>query len=92
MLKRHCHPMMPQPCMPQVVPPMMMPPVVMPAVVEPTNHKFVEKCFNYEVPHICPVHTHVTNKHIYNHTYTPAYSASEDNQMINNNLGSCCNY
>ena len=37
-----------------------------------------------QVPHICPIHTHVINRHIYNHTYTPEYTTSEENQVINN--------
>ena len=42
--------------------------------------------------HVCPIHTHVINKHIYNHTYTPEYSCSEENQVINNDPGSCCGF
>ena len=45
-----------------------------------------------QVPHICPIHTHVINRHIYNHTYTPEYTTSEENQVINNDPGSCCNF
>ena len=42
-------------------------------IVEPAINKCVEREFCHEVPHVCPIHTHVINKHIYNHTYTPEY-------------------
>ena len=42
--------------------------------------------------HVCPIHTHVINRHIYKHTYTPQYTCSEENQVINNDCGSCCNF
>jgi len=61
-------------------------------ITEPTVTNCVEKEFYHEVPHVCPIHTHVINKHIYNHTYTPQYSCSEENQIINNDCGSCCNF
>ena len=37
--------------------------------------------------HVIPVHTHVINRHIYNHTYKPEYTCSEENQIINNECG-----
>ena len=43
-------------------------------VVEPAINKCVEREFCHEVNHICPIHTHVINKHVYNHTYTPQYT------------------
>jgi len=58
-------------------------------VTEPTITKCVEKEFYHQVPHVCPIHTHVINKHIYEHTYTPQYSCSEENQIINNDCGNC---
>lgn len=61
-------------------------------VIEPTITKCVEKEFFHEVPHVCPIHTHTINRHIYQHTYTPQYSCSEENQIINNDCGSCCNF
>jgi Inner spore coat protein D. len=61
-------------------------------VVEPTMTKCVERNFMHEVPHVCPMHTHVVNKHIYHHTYTPQYTCSEENVVINNDCGSCCNF
>lgn len=61
-------------------------------IVEPAINKCIEKEFYHEVPHVCPIHTHVINRHIYKHTYTPQYSCSEENQVINNDCGSCCNF
>ncbi len=59
-------------------------------IIEPAVNKCIEKDFYYEVPHICPVHTHIINRHIYKHTYTPEYTASEENQIINLDNGGCC--
>lgn len=42
--------------------------------------------------HVCPIHTHVVNRHIYNHTYTPQYTCSEENQVINNDCGKCSGF
>lgn len=61
-------------------------------IIEPTINKCVEREFCHEVKHICPINTHVINKHIYNHTYTPAYTCTEENQVINNDPGSCCKF
>ena len=61
-------------------------------VIEPTINKCVEKEFFYEVPHVCPIHTHVINKHIYRHTYRPEYTCSEENVVYNQDPGSCCNF
>lgn len=61
-------------------------------IIEPTINKCIEREFCHEVPHVCPIHTHIINKHIYNHTYTPEYSCSEENQVINNDPGSCCQF
>ena len=58
-------------------------------ITEPTITNCVEKEFYHEVPHCCPFHTHVVNKHIYTHTYSPQYSCSEENVVINNDCGSC---
>ena len=59
-------------------------------IVEPVINKCIEKEFYHEVPHVCPIHTHVINRHIYKHTYMPKYSCSEENQVINEDCGSCC--
>lgn len=39
--------------------------------------------------HCCPIHTHVINKHIYTHTYTPQYTCDEENVVVNNDCGGC---
>jgi len=41
---------------------------------------------------MCPIHTHVVNRHIYNHTYAPQYSCSEENQVINVGNTGCCGF
>ena len=61
-------------------------------VTEPTVTKCIEKEYFHEVPHVCPVHTHTVNRHIYNHTYTPQYTFSEENQVVNNDPGCCGGY
>ncbi len=61
-------------------------------VEEPTITKCVEKNFYHEVPHVCPIHTHVINRHIYNHTYTPRYTCSEECQVVNNDCGKCSGF
>ena len=61
-------------------------------VVEPTITKCVEKEFYHEVPHVCPMHTHVVNRHIYNHTYTPQYTCSEEEQVCNMDCGKCSGF
>ncbi len=61
-------------------------------VTEPVTTKCIEKEFYHQVPHICPIHTHVINRHIYEHTYTPQYTCSEENQVINNDCGNCSGF
>lgn len=61
-------------------------------IVEPTINKCIEKEFYHEVPHVCPIHTHVINRHIYNHSYTPQYTCSEENQVCNIDNGPCCKF
>ena len=34
-------------------------------IIEPTINKCINKEYFYEVPHVCPIHTHVINKYIY---------------------------
>ena len=53
-------------------------------IIEPVINNCVEKEYYYDVEHIIPVHTHVINKHIYNHTYKPQFTCSEECQVINN--------
>ncbi len=61
-------------------------------IVEPTINKCIEREFCHEVQHVCPIHTHVINRHIYNHTYTPEYTCSEENQVVNNDPGCCSGF
>ena len=61
-------------------------------IVEPAINKCVEREFYHEVPHVCPIHTHIINKHIYKHTYTPQYSCSEENQVCNIDCGNCSGF
>ena len=43
-------------------------------IIEPTINKCVLNNYYHEVPHVCPVHTHIVNKHIYKHiTYEQRY-------------------
>lgn len=58
-------------------------------IMEPVITNCVEREFYHEVKHCCPIHTHVVNKHIYNHTYTPQYTCDEENVVINNECGKC---
>ena len=51
-------------------------------IMEPTINKCIEKEFYHEVQHCCLIHTHVINKHIYTHTYTPQYTCDEENVVI----------
>ena len=62
------------------------------AIVEPTINKCAEKEFYHEVPHVCPIHTHTVNKHIYKHTYTPQYTCSEEEQVCNIDCGKCSGF
>ncbi len=61
-------------------------------IMEPGMTKCSEKEYYQEVRHCCPIHTHVINKHIYTHTYTPEYTCDEENVIINNDCGKCSNF
>lgn len=61
-------------------------------IIEPVISKCVEREFFHEVPHVCPIHTHVINKHIYRHTYTPQYTCSEEDQVVNLDCGNCSGF
>ena len=61
-------------------------------VIEPIITKCVEQEFYHEVPHVCPIHTHTVNKHIYKHTYTPQFSCSEECQVVNMDCGKCSGF
>lgn len=67
-------------------------PIMEGQIIEPTITKCVEQEFYHEVPHICPIHTHTINKHIYKHTYTPQYSCSEECQVSNLDCGKCSGF
>ena len=36
-------------------------------IMEPVINNCIEREFCHEVNHVCPIHTHIINKHIYNH-------------------------
>ena len=61
-------------------------------IMEPVINKCIEKEFYHEVQHCCPIHTHIINKHIYNHTYTPQFTCDEENVIINNDCGGCSKF
>ena len=61
-------------------------------IIEPTITKCVEQEFYHEVPHVCPIHTHTINKHIFKHTYTPQYTCSEEDQVCNIDCGKCSGF
>ena len=83
MFKKNCNHMQPDMCCCEREPMMNMgcP------IIEPTITNCVEKKFCHEVEHIVPMHTHVVNKHIINHSYRPEFTCSEENVVIDNN---CC--
>lgn len=56
-------------------------------VTEPMVNKCVEENVYHEVNHVIPIHTHMVKKHIYNHTYTPQFTCSEECVTINNECG-----
>ena len=59
-------------------------------IMEPVINNCIEREFCHEVNHVCPIHTHIINKHIYNHTYTPVYSFSEVDEVENIYQNRCC--
>ncbi|MFA5602875.1 MAG: CotD family spore coat protein [Bacilli bacterium] len=61
-------------------------------IVEPPMEKVVQRCMMHEVPHICPINTRIINRHIYRHTYQPRYTCCEENQIVNLDQGSCCQF
>lgn len=61
-------------------------------IMEPVINKCVEREFVHEVKHCCPINTHIINKHIYNHTYTPMYTCTQEDVVINNDCGGCCQF
>ena len=59
---------------------------------EPIINNCIEKEFVHEIKHCCPINTHVINKHIYNHTYTPMYTCTSEDVIINNDCGGCSKF
>lgn len=55
---------------------------------EPIN-SCVQRDICHDVKHIVPIHTHMIDRHIYNHTYVPQYTCSREEQVVNNDPG--CN-
>lgn len=55
---------------------------------EPIN-SCVTKDICHEVKHIIPVHTHMIDRHIYNHTYEPQFTCSHEEQIIDNDPCKC---
>lgn len=67
-----------------------MPGVVCPPVYECPRETVCHRYICHEVPHIMPCNTRIINHHIYRHTYTPAYSCCEENQVENVYERRCC--
>lgn len=61
-------------------------------IIEPTINKCVLNNYYHEVPHVCPVHTHIVNKHIYKHTYRPEFTCDCEDQVCNIDCGNCSKY
>ena len=61
-------------------------------IVESPIEKCVHREIIHKVNHVCPIHTKIINHHIYKHCYTPQYTCCEENQVVNIDEGSCCNY
>ena len=60
-------------------------------VMEPAITNCVEQNCYHQVEHIIPIHTHVINRDIYQHSYVPAYSCSQENQVVNIDPCKCGN-
>ena len=61
-------------------------------IMEPMINNCIEKEFVHEIKHCCPINTHVINKHIYNHTYTPMYTCTSEDVIVNNDCGGCSKF
>ena len=60
-------------------------------IVEQPIERCIERNICHKVEHICPIHTKIINNHIYEHTYTPEYTCSEENIITNIDPGCCAN-
>ena len=67
-----------------------LPGVVCPQVYECPRETVVNRYICHEVPHIIPCNTRIINHHIYRHTYMPAYSCCEENDVQNVYERRCC--
>lgn len=67
-----------------------MPGVVCPPVYECPRETVCHRYICHEVPHIIPCNTRIINHHIYRHTYMPAYSCCEENEVQNVYERRCC--
>lgn len=67
-----------------------MPGVVCPPIYECPRETVCHRYICHEVPHIMPCNTRIINHHIYRHTYTPAYSCCEENEVQNVYERRCC--
>lgn len=66
-----------------------MPGVVCPPVYECPQERVCHRTICHEVPHICPCNTRIINHHVYRHSFTPCYSACEEN-VVSNVYDGCC--
>jgi len=62
---------------------------VCPPVYECPQERVCHRTICHEVPHICPCNTRIINHHVYRHSYTPCYSACEEN-VVSNVYDGCC--
>ncbi len=65
---------------------------MMPEVMECPRERQIHKTICHTVPHICPVNTRIINHHIYRHVFRPSYTCTEENVVVNEQVGSCCNF
>lgn len=52
-------------------------------IIEPVIERCVTRDICHTVEHVCPIHTRIINNHIYEHTYRPEYTCSEENVVTN---------
>jgi len=61
-------------------------------IMEAPQERVVQRNIVHEVQHVCPINTRIVNRHIFRHTYRPAYSCCEENVVCHESCGSCCNF
>ena len=69
-----------------------MPGMVSSPIIEPVQERVVNRTFQHEVKHVCPIRTRIVNHHVFKHTYQPDYSCCEENVCSEMQCGSCCNF